>query len=82
VPVVPSKAAGDPASGSRLSATSVPDRKEAAYCHVPVSFGVKCARQAVPLAALVSAALPSAAKYPGTVTSVPEAECVNVTDRR
>jgi len=60
-PDAPSNAAGFPASGSRLMATSLPVRNEAANFHSPSRSGVKRTHHLLPASAEVSAASPSAA---------------------
>jgi hypothetical protein len=53
------------------TATSTPVVNSTRTPHVPVKGGARWARNVEPDVALVSAALPSAAKYPGTSVATP-----------
>ncbi|MFA6677440.1 MAG: hypothetical protein WCS34_07600 [Bacteroidales bacterium] len=54
-------------SSLSLTAAFLPFKNEILYFHVPVDGGQKLTLQTLPFIALVFWALPSAAKYPGTV---------------
>ena len=65
-PVTPSGGSGAPAVGLSEMATPGPERKNAVKRQVPGASGAKWTRKLRPEVAPVSAALPSAAKNPGT----------------
>jgi hypothetical protein len=81
-PVWPWNEVGVPLPLLLATDTLDPVTKLAAKVHTPISSGLKWHSHLLPDVALVSAALPSAAKYPGTVYCLPDGEWTKVTSRR